>query len=223
MLLFDIGANRGDATLAGLQKGYAVIAVEPAPRVYAELVKNFIYNPSVLPLRYATSERDYELVEFYECVEDGLSTLNKDWLTKETMPYAGKEFRTIQATTITIDTLARTYGTPDLIKIDVEGGEWATLKGMSKRYGTVALEWTFETMHEHEKQMDYMYALGYKEVAPQYIVHHLDQPTEWFELKPNNDKELLAWHQMTSDAWINGGWHIAALRPTADVGMLWFR
>ena len=64
MLLFDIGANRGDATLAGLQKGYAVIAVEPAPRVYAELVKNFIYNPSVLPLRYATSERDYELVEF---------------------------------------------------------------------------------------------------------------------------------------------------------------
>ena len=55
MLLFDIGANRGDATLAGLQKGYDVVAVEPAPKVFGELVKNFIYNPRVTPLRYAVS------------------------------------------------------------------------------------------------------------------------------------------------------------------------
>ena len=35
MLLFDIGANKGDATVSGLKKGYKVIALEPAPRVYA--------------------------------------------------------------------------------------------------------------------------------------------------------------------------------------------
>lgn len=222
MLLFDIGANRGDATLAGLNKGYDVVAIEPAPRVFAQLIKNFIYNPRVTPLRYAVSEIDYETIEFYECVEDGLSTTNIDWLTKEGMPYAGKPYRTTRATTITLDTLANKFGAPDLIKIDVEGGEWSALRGMSKYLGKVALEWTFETMAEHEAQMDYMFSIGYTKVAPQYIVNHLDEPEEWFVLKENNHHQLLIWHQETSDAWIEEGWQIAGLRPTADVGMLWF-
>jgi FkbM family methyltransferase len=223
MLLFDIGANRGDATLAGLQKGYSVIACEPAPKVFAELVKNFIYSRGVTPLRMAVSDKDNERIEFYEADEDGLSTINRDWLTSETMPYAGKSFRTIQANTITIDTLAKIYGEPDLIKIDVEGAEWSVLRGMTKRYGTVAMEWTFETLAEHEAQMDYMFSLGYRSVAPQYIVHHLEQPTDWYELQNNNDKQMLMWHQTTSDEWIESGWRVAGLRPTADVGMLWFR
>ena len=137
------------------------------------------------------------------------------------MPYAGKEYRTIKATTITIDTLAKKFGAPDLIKIDVEGAEWNVLRGMTKRYGEVALEWTFETLSEHEAQMDYLYDLGYRKVAPQYIVNHLEKPAEWYELQSDNAKQLLIWHQTTSDAWIDGGWKEAGLRPTADVGMLW--
>jgi len=223
MLLFDIGANRGDATLAALQQGYDVVAFEPAPRVFNELIKNFIYNPRVTPLRYAVSDQDYKVVEFYECVEDGLSTLNKEWLTNEAMPYAGKAYRTTKALTITIDTLADKYGTPDLMKIDVEGAEWSVLHGMKRKHGEIALEWTFETIAEHEKQLNYLYELGYTEVAPQYIVQHLQRPTEWYELYPNNTRQLLAWHQLTSDAWIDGGWREANLRPTADVGMLWIR
>lgn len=222
MLFFDIGANRGDATLAALPKGYDVIALEPAPRVYSTLIKNFIYNPRVTALRYAVSDKDYETVEFYECVEDGLSTLNKDWLTKETMPYYGKAYRTTKATTITIDTLVSKYGVPDLMKIDVEGGEWNVLRGMTKRYGKIALEWTFETFDEHDKQCNYMYELGYRRVAPQYIENHLQEPQEWFDLMPNNQKQMLIWHQNTSDAWIEGGWKASGLRPTADAGMLWF-
>lgn len=223
MLLFDIGANRGDATLAGLQKGYDVVAVEPAPKVFAQLIKNFIYNPRVTPLHYAVSDSDYKHIEFYECVEDGLSTTNKEWLTNETMPYAGKQFRTIYATSITIDTLADRVGIPDLIKIDVEGGEWAVLKGMKRRYSKLAMEWTFETFDEHDKQCDYLYKLGYRYVAPQYIMPHLEEPEEWFELMPDNKQQMLIWHQSTSDDWINGKWQKGGLRPTADVGMLWFR
>lgn len=222
MLFFDIGANRGDATLAGLQKDYDVVAVEPAPRVFGELVKNFIYNPRVTPLRYAVGEKDYERIEFYECVEDGLSTTNKDWLTDATMPYFGKSYRTVKATTITIDTLADKFGAPDLIKIDVEGGEWAALRGMTKRYGKIAVEWTFETMKEHEAQMDYMFSIGYTKVGLQYIVNHLEEPEEWYLLEADNKNQMLIWHQETSDAWIDGEWQKAGLRPTADVGMMWF-
>jgi FkbM family methyltransferase len=224
MLLFDVGANRGDATVAGLAQGYRVIALEAAPRVFLELVGNFIYNPNVVPLKMAVSNKDNERVKFYEADEDGLSTLNQDWLTKDGMPYKGKFHREIEVNTITIDTLADTYGNPDLIKIDVEGAEWQVMKGMSRHYGgMICFEWTFETIHQHEDQLDYLFTLGYREMAAQYIVNHLQEPLEWGNMQSNNVNQLLGWHQLTSDDWINGGWKIANLRPTADVGMLWVR
>ena len=223
MLLFDIGANRGDATQVALDKGYQVVALEPAPKVFAQLVKTYIYDPRVTPLKYAVSDTSFETIEFYECIEDGLSTLSKEWLTKEGMPYAGKQYRTIKATTVTVDALAQKYGEPDLIKIDVEGAEWNVLRGITRKYGTIAMEWTFETLDEHEKQLDYLYSLGYRQVAPQYIVHHLQEPTDWFELTEDNAKQLFVWHEKTSGRWIESDWTIAGLRPTADVGMLWIR
>jgi FkbM family methyltransferase len=87
MLCFDIGANRGDFTLAALAQGYRVIALEPAPRVFSALVGNFIYNPHVTPLRMAVSGSNDQTIEFFEAEEDGLSTMNLDWLTDESMPY----------------------------------------------------------------------------------------------------------------------------------------
>ena len=217
-LFFDVGANRGDATVAALNLGYDVIALEPS-RVYADLVKNFIYDSRVIPLKFAVSDKDNERVEFYEAQEDGLSTLNKEWLTSDTMPYAGKPFRTIHATTITIDTLAKIYGEPDLIKIDVEGGEWSVFNGMTRKYSLLTFEWTQATIDEHQKQLDYLRALGYTQVAPQFIVHHLEQPTEWY----NIDQDLWAWRDHNAQAWETDGWKTAGLRPTADVGMIWVR
>lgn len=222
LLLFDIGANRGDATAIAREMGYKVIALEPAPKTFAALVKTFIYD-DVIPLRLAVSDKDDEEVEFYDCVEDGLSTIEKDWLTKDGMPYAGKEYTIRKVNTITIDTLVGKYGVPNLIKIDVEGAEWAVFRGMSDAYGTVTFEWTLETIKEHEAQLDYLYTLGYREMAPQYIVEHLQQPDEWFQLKEQNKDVLIDWVNKTKDDWTQEGWKKANLRPTADVGMLWLR
>jgi FkbM family methyltransferase len=220
MLCFDIGANRGDFTNAALAKGYRVIALEPAPRVFSALVGNFIYNPNVTPLRYAVSGSDYETIEFFEADEDGLSTLNLDWLTDESMPYAGKPYRTIKATTITLDTLALKYGAPDLIKIDVEGAEWSVFKGISSKMGTIAFEWTEATIKEHQQQLEYLTFGGYTKVAPQFIEHHCQQPDVWFNLKTF---DLSAWHDKNKVFWESGYWKESNLRPTADVGMLWVR
>lgn len=205
--------------MAGLKLGYKVIAIEPS-RIYGELVKNFIYEPNVTPLRYAVSEKDYEQVEFYEAEEDGLSTLNKDWLTSSDMPYNGKLYRTTFATTITIDTLASIYGDPDLIKIDVEGAEWSVLNGMTRKYGTLTFEWTDATIEEHIKQIAYLRSLGYTEVAPQFIEHHLQQPDTWY---PIGSLNLHAWLIVAGDLWVQGEWRKSNLRPTADVGMMWVR
>lgn len=220
MLLFDIGANRGDATIAGLKKGYKVIALEPGPRVFAELVSNFIYNPNVVPLKLAVSYADNEIVEFYEAEEDGLSSLNKDWLTDEQMPYAGKEFRTVKARTIKLDTLVAQYGKPDLIKIDVEGAEDYVFAGMSKHHGMLAFEWTNVTIGAHQKQLEHLAKLGYTSFAPQFIVNHLEEPKEWFSI---SEERLDDWVTKNSADWEDGGWKRANLRPTADVGMVWVR
>ena len=149
MILFDIGANRGDATYVGLQQGYKVIALEPAPRIYKQLVSNFIYNPDVIPLKFAVSDNDNQSIEFYECDEDGLSTIEKSWLTDKNMPYHDKTYRTIKVNTITIDSLAKIYGNPDLIKIDVEGAEWNVFKGMTQKYNKL----TFERSEEHTSEL----------------------------------------------------------------------
>jgi FkbM family methyltransferase len=221
-LMFDIGANRGDATIAGIKNGYKVIALEPAPRVFSELIRNLIYEPKVVPLRLAAGLKNGERLEFYECVEDGLSTLEKSWLTDPGMPYYGKEFRTISVNTCTVDWLIEKYGQPDLIKIDVEGAEWAVLGGMSKYSGKIALEWTQETMKQHEEQLIYLHSLGYKEYRLQFIEDHLLEPEQaWTSIDENLDLEDD--RRSKEYWWTTEGWMRSNLRPTADVGMLWVR
>ena len=218
MLLFDVGANRGDATVAGLQKGYKVIALEPAPRVFAQLVSSFIYNQNVVPLKFAVSDTDNSVVELYEADEDGLSTINKEWLTDSSMPYCGKPYRTVNANTVTVDSLADTYGIPDLIKIDVEGAEWSVFKGITKKYGTITFEWTNVTLGEHCSQINYLKELGYTKVGPQFITNHLQEPTEWFSIE---NFHLCDWVIKNQSEWEATGWKEANLRPTSDVGMCW--
>ena len=221
MILFDVGANRGDAVFAGMQNGYSkIIALEPAPIIYKQLVANFLYDSRVIPLKLAVSDSINQTIEFYEAEEDGLSTINKDWLTSETMPYKGKPFRTIKANTITIDKLVEIYGSPDLIKIDVEGAEWSVFKGMTKHHGTLTFEWTQETIKDHEDQIQYLKNLGYKEVGPQFIEHHLTKPKNWY---PIEKFSMAEWIKENSKAWEKQDWKVSNLRPTADVGMCWVK
>jgi len=221
MLLFDIGANRGDAVVAGLNKGFTkIVALEPAPIIYAELVKNFIYDSRVKPLKLAASDKDGERIEFYEAKEDGLSTMNKDWLTGTDMPYKGKPYRTIKATTITIDTLVKLYGKPDLIKIDVEGAEWTVFKGMTKPH-PIAFEWTWATIDEHIGQLKYLQSIGFTAFAPQFIEHHLQETNTWLSI--SDPLALPQWIENMSYWWSSEGWKQSGLRPTPDVGMCWVR
>lgn len=223
-LLFDIGANKGDAVQAGLDFGFQkIIAVEPAPIIFSELVRNFLYEPKVVPLRFAVSDKNGERVPFYECVEDGLSTLEKGWLTDPSMPYNGKNFRTIEVNTCTLDYLIEQYGDPALVKIDVEGGESLVFAGLTKKPRNLCFEWTIETLDEHIEQLQRLKEVnGYTEYGLQYITHHLAKPDEYRPL--DNPEDLRKWIEETQSWWMSKGWiEQGSLRPTADVGMLWLK
>ena len=47
--------------------------------------------------------------------------------------------------TITIDKLIQEYGTPELIKIDVEGGEFECLSSLTQKVNNICFEWASET------------------------------------------------------------------------------
>ena len=222
MLAFDIGANRGDWTHAALLQGYQVVALEPG-KIFGQLVRNFIYDNRVIPLKMAVSKDDFQTIEFYEAEEDGLSSINEKWLTDPNLPYAGKAYQKTNCTTISLDTLVDRYGSADLIKIDVEGAEWNVFRGMTTHHGELTFEWTLETILEHEAQLDYLYTLGYRLFSPQFIMPHLVRPRVHYALKESNAWRLHEWVEEHSQDWIEGGWRLGNLRPTADVGMVWLR
>lgn len=222
MILFDIGANRGEATWQALYvKNFdKVIALECAPKMYSLLARNFVIEPAVIPLCLAVSDSVGQTIEFYECIEDGLSTLNKDWLTSDQMRYNGKEFKIITATTCTIDWLAEQYGEPDLIKIDVEGAEWSVFRGMTKYHGKLAFEWVTETIEEHYDQLQYLKTLGYTKVGPQFIEQHLQEPKEWFSI---DSFTFDTWINAKRDWWESEGWKAYGMHPWANAGMMWVK
>jgi hypothetical protein len=66
-----------------------------------------------------------------------------------------------------------------------------SLTACTRQYGMIAFEWTLETLDEHQKQLDYLRALGYTEVAPQFIESHFDSPDRWYDI----DIDLKTWQQ----------------------------
>lgn len=222
MLLFDIGANRGEVVHKALSLGYTVVAVEPAPKVFALLIKNYAYNPKVIPLKAAVSNVPNQWIKFYEAAEDGLSTINIDWLTKEGMPYNGVRYNTIGANTITIDWLVERFGMPDLVKIDVEGAESLVFEGMTCKPKELTFEWSLATLDEHLTQLERLRDInGYTKFAPQFIVEHLDRPKTYYSLK--DVSKFKTWLKRNSKKWEESEWKVANLRPTADVGMCWVK
>lgn len=225
-LCFDIGANRGEATGVALNSGYAkVIALEPAPTIYKTLLGNFGSDERVVCLDLAVSDSDGDVVTFYEAEEDGLSTLNIDWLTADGARYAGKPFHEVKAETVTMDTLIERYGLPDLVKIDVEGAEDWVLRGLTKKPGNLALEWHVEELPKVYEMLCRLRDInGYTEYGLQYITHHLHAPTEYQPLETFTMDSLMEWHQQESVKWEAGGWVDGGrLRATADAGMMWVR
>ncbi len=220
-ICFDIGANAGEATKRALDLGFdKVVAVEPTPKMVAVLSHNFYKDERVIPLKLAVSDTQGEKIEFYECVEDGLSTMNLDWLEDDSAPYKGKGYSKIVAYTCTIDWLAEQYGMPELIKIDVEGAEYQVLKGMTIKPTRIDFEWHINWSQEVSKCLEYLQGLGYSEYALQYITHHLEEPTEYRPIST----DFLTWHSETKDWWESKGWkEQGALRPTADAGMIWVK
>lgn len=123
---FDIGANIGQSTRV-LARGFtAVVALEPCWESFDILEQEMPVN--VTPLRLAAADHAGELV----LDEAERSLLSGQLVTGEGLPMWGERKGTRTVACVTVDQLTDTYGRPDFIKVDTEGGEVSVLRGAAR-------------------------------------------------------------------------------------------
>ena len=147
-MYFDIGANMGRWCMSNAYHCDKIISVEADPEIHKALEKNIhdnMFENKIIPLNYVVTSRPETEIEFYKCVESHtLSTLNLDWLLHEKSRFYGLHYETITCNTISLDHLIELYGLPELIKIDVECGEFDCISSLHQKVDTLCFEWASE-------------------------------------------------------------------------------
>ena len=130
MNIFDVGANIGYYPLMELNllnpKG-KLVAIEPFPQNVELLKQNLFLNgySKKVPIITGAISDSLSKKLFHISSHSNLGTFHPQG--------SGSEFitgNTIEVSTYTIPEIARTYGQPDLIRMDVEGHEVEVINGM---------------------------------------------------------------------------------------------
>ena len=186
MLIFDIGANIGLWSIANYNQDTRIIALEASPITYEKLKINCNNQdyPNIELLNYAVCDSQDEYITFYHADNSVFSTLNLDWLTSSNSRFCGERYQKIISPVISLDKLIDMYGVPDLLKIDVEGGEYSCIKSLNKKVGVICFEWASETNEITHACIDHLYNLGYREFYLKFEDNYTYRPldTDYYDI-----------------------------------------
>lgn len=209
-MYFDIGCNIGKWTLANIDKCDKIISIEASPNTFDKLnenCKDYLQQDDqknkIVTLNYAVCSQRNEIT-FYEADSHELSTINIDWLTSPSSRFYNVGYKKIKCKTITIDKLIEIYGIPELIKIDVEGGEYECIKSLTKKVKMICFEWASETNEISYQCLDYLFNLGFRYF---YI-----QTQDNYTFRPNEN---------SFDDIVTTKIKLSNTKPKEDWGMLW--
>jgi FkbM family methyltransferase len=154
-VFFDIGAHVGFFSVCGATLGARVVSVEPDAANAARLRRNAELNGF-----------DIDVVEAAVWDENGTVELVAYASTKEAHAVPGEG-----VASVTIDELARRFGSPVIIKLDVEGAEARALEGardvLSESRPIVVCELHGSSQRERVPEL-----LG----RGRYVIEELDSP-----------------------------------------------
>jgi len=177
MLFFDIGSNIGRWALANVDNCDKIISIEASPFTFEKLVNN-CKNDKIILLNYAVCNNNNDDVIFYHAECDTLSTLNKDWLVSKESRFYNTKYKEIICKTITIDSLIKKYGIPDLIKIEVEGGEYSCINSLNQKVNLLCFEWASETNDVTIKCIEHLLELGFTKFCIQSEDYYTFRPQD---------------------------------------------
>jgi FkbM family methyltransferase len=185
MLYFDIGANIGNWSIANIKNSNQIIAVEASPTTFKKLLDNItdntinLYdNKKIVCINFAVCNNNNEDIVFYENQSDTISSLNKEWFDNNGSRFYGTKYKEIICKTITLDNLINIYGLPELIKIDVEAGEYECISSLTKKVNNLCFEWASEFNNISLKCIDYLTSIGFTKFYLQFEDDYTYRPEE---------------------------------------------
>ena len=176
-MYFDIGANVGRWSLANINKCNKIIAVEASPITFIKLINNCKHDNIIL-VNYAVCNNNFQDIIFYQAVSDELSTTNKEWLVSKESRFYNMPYTEIICKTIGIDNLIELYGIPNMIKIDVEGGEYECIMSLTQKIDLLCFEWAAEVNNITFKCLDYLLTLNFTQFYIQYEDEYTFRPED---------------------------------------------
>jgi len=164
-LVFDIGSNVGTTVEFFSQKANKVIGFEPNPRLVEILRKRFNNRNVIIDSRGLSNEIGEK--KFRIANADTISTFSEDWVNNSRFTGGYSWNEGIIVDTTTLDSVIEQYGTPDYIKIDVEGYEFEVLTSLTKvlENTIISFEWAEEQKNKIEQTIKYLFNLGYKKFS----------------------------------------------------------
>jgi FkbM family methyltransferase len=198
-LVFDVGAHVGNRTRAFAALGCRVVAVEPQPHVAALLRVLAGRVPDVTVVEAAVTDRPGRARLAVSDRNPTVSTISDAWRDArgQEAGFAGVEWnRMVDVAATTLDALIAEHGEPAFVKLDMEGGEVAALRGLTMPVKGVSFEYLGSALDAAEACASHLAAL-----APYRF--------NWSAGESS---------RLGSDTWLDHGGLIAQLSATAAAG-----
>jgi len=161
--VFDVGANQGEYSEVFAAEGARVLAIEPNT-AFSTRLQALARTADIQPVFVAIGEEPGEAT-LNVCSVPGFSTLvdrHVDWI-EESPDYKDVRWtHTLTVPVTTLDLLAKDFGEPEFVKIDVEGFEINVLRGMTFRPRYLSFEFGARRKDASLVCLEHMGALNYR-------------------------------------------------------------
>jgi len=170
-MLFDIGANAGNYTIANIAKYSKVVCVDASvlqcrimlsrlPSQKCTIVNALVSNDTNSKFYFCrhSAGLNYDGINY-----SGISTTSKEWISGKGRFAPGNRYNDPNmiweeepVNVVSLDNLIYQFGEPSFIKIDVEGHEREVIYSLTKFTGGLAFEWSEEMKQEAVDTINYI-------------------------------------------------------------------